>query len=160
MLGSQRHERRFGEAQDDVSAPSLDAAKAALLAEGVEVFRVDDDTIQLAQRVRSHLMDAGVAVRVGDDPAVLFTVRVQSSDFPGVGADDMFVKVREAIAEMAAARGFSESDSHRRRIVDPVDASRVLDVWYELTFEKPLLDVTRLRDDVRWALGVGKCVGY
>ena len=160
MLGSQRHERRFGEVQDPVSAPSLDAAKAALLGQGVEVFRVDNGTIQLATRVRSHLMDAGVSVQLGEAAAVQFTVRAQSSDFPGVGADDMFVKVREAVADKAAARGFNESGSHRRRILDPVDTSLVLDVWYELTFSKPLVDATRLLDDVRWALGVGKCIGY
>jgi hypothetical protein len=139
---------------------TLEAARGALSAHGVEVFRVEDEMIQLATRVRSHLMDGGVAIHIGANPSVQFTVRAQSSDFPGVGADEMFAKVREAIDELASARGFSESATHRRRILDPVDGSHVLDIWYELTFQKPLGDSATLLDDVRWALGVGKCVGY
>jgi hypothetical protein len=121
---------------------------------------VEEEMIQLATRVRSHLMDAGVALHVGTAPSLQFTVRAQSSDFPGVTADEMFAKVREAVDEIASARGFLESATHRRRILDPVDGSHVLDVWYELTFRKPLGDSQTLLEDVRWALGVDKCVGY
>jgi hypothetical protein len=147
-----------GAGQDDVSAPSLEATRAAILANGIEVFRVKDDAIQLAQRVRMHLMDAGVSINFGKPPRIDFTVRVQNSDFPGVAADEMFNKVRRAIAERAQAHGFEESDSRCRKIHNPVDASAVLDVWYELTFSKPALELTQLMDDVRWALGVSKCI--
>jgi hypothetical protein len=145
---------------ENAAISTLEAARGALVAHGVEVFRVEDETIQLATRVRSHLMDAGVTIHVGASPSVQFTVRAQSSDFPGVGADEMFAKVREAVDELASARGFHESATHRRRILDPVDGSHVLDVWYELTFRKSLGDSATLLDDVRWALGVDKCVGY
>lgn len=147
-------------AADDAAISTLEAARGTLVAHGVEVFRVEDEVIQLATRVRSHLMDAGVALHVGSAPSLQFTVRAQSSDFPGAGADEMFAKVREAMDEVANARGFCESATHRRRILDPVDGSHVLDVWYELTFRKPVGDGATLLDDVRWALGVGKCIGY
>lgn len=147
-------------ALDHAAVSTLEAARGTLVAHGVEVFRVEDEMIQLATRVRSHLMDAGVAIHVGGAPSVQFTVRAQSSDFPGVAADEMFAKVREAVDVVASARGFRESATHRRRILDPVDGSHVLDVWYELTFRKPLGDGATLLDDVRWALGVDKCVGY
>jgi hypothetical protein len=147
-----------GAGQDDLSAPSLDATRAALLGNGIEVFRVKDGAIQLAQRVRSHLMDAGVSVNCGAHANVLFTVRAQNSDFPGTSAEEMFGKVRKEIATRAQAQGFAESDSRCRQIQDPVDALHILDVWYELTFSKPTQDLTQLLADVRWALDVSKCI--
>jgi hypothetical protein len=147
-----------GAGQDDVSAPSLDATRAAILANGIEVFRVKDDAIQLAQRVRSHLMDAGVSVSCGMQAHVLFTVRAQNSDFPGTSAEEMFSKVRREVATRAQAQGFAETDSRCRQVHDPVDASHILDVWYELTFSKPTQDLAQLMVDVRWALAVSKCI--
>jgi hypothetical protein len=147
-----------GAGQDDVSAPSLEATRAAILAHGIEVFRVKDDTIQLAQRVRSHLMDAGVSVSFGKQTRTHFTVRVQNSDFPGTAADEMFSKVRKEIAERAQTHGFDETDSRCRKIHDPVDDTHILDVWYELTFSKPTHELAQLMDDVRWALSVSKCI--
>jgi hypothetical protein len=147
-----------GAGQDDVNVPSLEATRAAIVANGIEVFRVKDEAIQLAQRVRSHLMDAGVSVSFNKTPRIHFTVRVQNSDFPGTSADEMFSKVRKEIAERAQTHGFDESDSRCRKIHDPVDNTHVLDVWYELTFSKPALELTQLMEDVRWALSVSKCV--
>jgi hypothetical protein len=66
--------------------------------------------------------------------------------------------VRAAIGELARAHGFSESDARPRDIRDPVDHSRLLDVWHELTFVKQLAAHDSLIDDVRWALGLPKCV--
>jgi hypothetical protein len=141
-----------------MSAPSLEAARAAIVENGIEVFRVKDETIQLAERVRSHLMDASVAVRFGARPCIQFIVRAQNSDFPGTNAEEMFTKVRHSTATPAQAHGFDESDSRCRPVHDPVDDSRVLDVWYELTFSKETQDLTQLLDDLRWALTVAKCV--
>ena len=151
-------QRPAGVSQVTVSAPSLEAARAAIVESGIEVFRVKGDTIQLAERVRSHLMDAGVSVCFGERPRIEFTVRVQNSDFPGTAAEEMFNKVRHSTASRAQSRGFSEFDSRCRPVHDPVDNARVLDVWYELTFAKDTHDLEQLMDDVRWALRVTKCV--
>lgn len=136
---------------------TLDGVRSALLEAGLEVFRVEEQAVHLAQRVRSHLMDAGVRVRCARQLAVDVTVRAQRSDFPSEAPDALFARVRAAVSDDAAAQGFIESDARPREIRDPVDNSRLLDVWYELTFSK---DTTResLVDDVRWALRLGKCV--
>jgi hypothetical protein len=160
MLACVHHERRFGAGRDEVSVPSLEVAKAAIKAQGVEVFRVEGQSIQLAERVRSHLMDAGVSVHFGEEPNVQFTVRAQTSDFPTVVGDEMFEKVRTQLAGQAQERGFVESERRCRPIHDPVDAARVLDIWYELTFSKAFHDLNELLSDVRWACSVSKCVGY
>ena len=142
------------------SSDLLELTRAALLAHGIEVFRVDGSTIQLAVRVRHHLMDAGVSVCLEPDTHVQLTVRAQGSDHPGVAASQVFGKVRDAISNAAAARGFYERTSQCREIRDPGDEASILDLWYELTFAKPARDTSDLLDDVTWALGVPKCIDY
>jgi hypothetical protein len=140
-----------------VNPLSLESVRNALLEAGLEVFRVEEQAVHLAERVRSHLMDAGVRVRCARELAVDVTVRAQSSDFPSDAADMLFARVRSAVAENANARGFQETDARPREILDPMDDSRLLDVWYELTFSKDASQSTLL-DDVRWALRLPKCV--
>jgi hypothetical protein len=141
-----------------VGLTSLDETRAALIAHGIEVSRVEQGVIALAVRVRSHLMDAGVSVQVEPAPEVQFTVRAQGSDFPGKSDAQLFAKVREAADHSAHAHGFSESGQQSRELLDPGDASRVLDTWYELTYAKPVSNAEDLLIDVRWALSVPKCV--
>jgi hypothetical protein len=140
-----------------VTPMTLESVRNALLEAGLEVFRVEEQAVHLAERVRSHLMDAGVRVRCARPLAVDVTVRAQRSDFPSDAEGALFTRVRAAVSDDAAARGFIEADARPREIRDPVDDSRLLDVWYELTFTK---DVSResLVDDVRWALRLSKCV--
>jgi hypothetical protein len=148
---------------DATSLPSLltlERAQAALVARGVDILRVDANEVALAKRVRSHLMDAGVSVQLGAEPNVRFIVRAQSSDFPGTGAKQLYEKVRGEISASARAQGFEEVAQHPREVRDPGDASRVLDVWYELTYAKPLHDADTWLDDIRWAMNVSKCIGY
>jgi hypothetical protein len=142
------------------NAPTLADARKAIADQGLEFFRIEGELIHLATRVRSHLMDASVSLRFGVQPCVSFTVRAQSSDFPGASGADMFEKVRSAISANALARGFSEIEEHSRQVQDPVDHARILDVWYELTFSKEFHDLDNMLDDVRWSLSVSKCVGY
>jgi hypothetical protein len=140
--------------------PTIERAKAALIERGVDIFRVEATEIALAKRVRSHLMDAGVSVQFAPDPNVRFIVRAQSSDFPGAGATQLYDKVRTEIAAEARAQGFEEVAKQPREVRDPGDASRILDVWYELTFAKPVHDADTWLDDIGWAMNVSKCVGY
>jgi hypothetical protein len=136
---------------------SLESVRSALLEAGLDVFRVDTDAVHLAERVRSHLMDAGVRVRYSRQLGVDVTVRSQRSDFPTDSADQSFARVRKAVATSAEARGFKETSARAREILDPVDDTTVLDVWYELTFSKDAASAS-LIDDVRWALALAKCV--
>lgn len=154
------HEPRFGPVTTRQSLPTLERARAALTARGVDIFRVEAAEIALAKRVRSHLMDAGVSVCFAPEPNVRFIVRAQSSDFPGVSAKQLYDKVREEVAAQARAHGFEEIAERPREVRDPGDASRVLDIWYELTFAKPVRDAESWLDDIRWAMSVSKCVGY
>jgi hypothetical protein len=105
-------------------------------------------------------MDAGVSVHLLPEPNVRFTVRAQGTDYPGVSASKMFAHVREAVASTAAEHGFGELHTHCREIRDPGDDSRVLDLWFELTFSKPTPDLGTLLAAVTWAISVAKCVGY
>jgi len=136
---------------------NLESVRGALLEAGLEVFRVQEQSVHLAERVRSHLMDAGVRVRCARELGVDVTVRVQSSDFPTEAPDALFDRVRGAVGAAANSNGFRETEARPREIRDPVDASRLLDVWYELTFSKEASQQTLL-EDVRWALRLPKCV--
>lgn len=160
MLVSANHERRFGAVTTANVLPTLDHAKAALVSRGVAIFRIEAGEIALAKRVRSHLMDAGVSVQLSPEPNVRFIVRAQSSDFPGASAKQLYDKVRGEVAADAHAQGFQEVAHQPREVRDPGDATRVLDVWYELTFAKPVRDADSWLDDIGWAMNVSKCVGY
>ena len=54
----------------------------ALQEAGVEVYNIDGTEFQIAERIRLHLMDSGVRVRVDDGLCVRFTARAQQSDAP------------------------------------------------------------------------------
>jgi hypothetical protein len=125
----------------------------------MEIYRAEAQEIQIAERVRLHIMDSGVRVRLGDFAAVAFTARSQKSDFPNARPDDLFEKVRGLIGTAASPRGYVEAGASTVEVKDPVDESRVLDVWHEITYEKPAGDVQAIVDEVRWALEIEKYVG-
>jgi hypothetical protein len=141
-----------------VTVLDFEVVKTAVLEAGFEVFRAKGDTIQLAERVRSHLMDAHVAVRIADAATISFIVRSQRSDFPGDDSEELFARVRRAVADKARQNGFEESAAASRAINDPVDDGRVLDVWHELTFSKSTQDLKQLVADLQCALDMPKCV--
>jgi hypothetical protein len=138
---------------------TLDGVRNALVGAGFEVFRAGDDTIQLAQRVRSHLMDAGVSVQVTEHAVLSFVVRTQRVDFPSATPAELFERIRAAVGGEATQHGFAESHAASRELLDPGDATRVLDLWHELTFSKPMSDEAALLADLRWALALPKYVG-
>jgi hypothetical protein len=141
-----------------VSAFTLDRLKQAMVDAGLEIYRTNGSEIRVAERVRVHLMDSGVAISLQSSARVHVTIRGQRSDFPGASADDLFAKVRNAMRSSIEAQGFREVNAATREITDPVDADHVLDVWHELTFAKDIEAVDAMIEDVRWALRVPKCV--
>ena len=138
--------------------PPEESVQRALAAAGIEIYRARGGEILIAERVRVHLMDSGVRVVVGATPSVRVIVRSQRSDFPTASSTDLFSKVRDAMAPLVATRGFVEILADARQITDPVDANHVLDVWHELTYEKAAPHVDAIVEEVRWALGLAKCV--
>jgi hypothetical protein len=142
-----------------VSSADLKQVKEELMKAGVEIYRTRPPSeIQVAERVRLHIMDSGVRVLLGDSLVVCFTARTQRSDFPSVSPDQLFAKVREAVGATALERGYEEHAHQTVEVKDPMDDQRVLDTWHEVTYTKALPDVAAALEEVRWALGVEKYV--
>jgi len=142
-----------------VIKPDLLALKQALVDAGVEIYRAREAEIQVAERVRFHIMDSGVRVLLPPPSlTVAFTARSQRSDFPKMTPEDLFEKVRRSVGGAASERGYEEASAKTIDVTDPVDAQKVLDVWHEVTYAKPVEDTTQIVDEVRWALEVEKYV--
>jgi hypothetical protein len=137
---------------------TLEALSEAVVKAGLEIYRADPSEIRIAERVRMHLMDSGVAIALAPAPRVLVTVRVQRSDFPMASERELFETVRTALRDSTQARGYDEANAAARDIVNPGDASDVLDVWHELTYQKAIGDLAMLISELQWALTVPKCV--
>ena len=138
--------------------PQLQPIKEALVDAGIEIYRASDTEIQIAERVRLHIMDSGVRLQVGLPIRVLFTARSQKSDFPNEAPEHLFGRVRQAIGDTAGRRGYVEASADTVEVKDPVDQSRILDVWHEVTYEKVIEESDDAIDEVRWALAVEKYV--
>lgn len=141
-----------------MSKPDLQRVKQALVDAGLEIYRTKEEEIQVAERVRLHIMDSGVRVRILDPILVRFTARSQRSDFPNAQPNDLFDKVRGSIGQQASPRGYIEAEATTVEVKDPVDDQKILDVWHEVTYEKPMDDEQALIEEVRWALDVEKYV--
>jgi hypothetical protein len=137
---------------------TIQSIQQALASAGVEIYRTDEHELQIAERIRLHIMDSGVRVVVQDGLAVQFTARTQRSDAPSAQSDELFRRVREEVGERAGSRGYLESNAEVVEVKDPVDEARVLDVWHEVTYRKPLQAVDDAVAEVRWALELEKYV--
>lgn len=126
--------------------------KKLLIAEGFEIYRTLGDRVVLADRVRDNLiMDSGVsAVTNNEGLAVRFVVRAQSCDFPGESSESLFAHARRT-ASAATGNGYEEIAASVVPIHDPGDRERVLDTWYEVTFERPVADAATLMAELRAA---------
>jgi hypothetical protein len=133
--------------------------KETLVGAGIEVYRTRPTEIHVAERVRLHIMDSGIRVLLADGVAVSFTARSQRSDFPeDAQPEQLFARVRSTIGASAEARGYVESWSGTTQVRDPVDDTKVLDVWHEVTWIKKTPDPAQVLDEVRWALGLERYV--
>ena len=151
----------FGSMADesqDVSKPDIEPVKQALLGARVEIYRSTDEEIQIAERVRFHIMDSGVRVQLTGKPRVLFTARSQRSDFPNADPTDLFSRVRSHVGHQATKRGYFESGARSVDVNDPVDETRILDVWHEVTYAKDATSIDEVVEEVQWALSVEKYV--
>ncbi|MDD9947760.1 MAG: hypothetical protein OXU20_42355 [Myxococcales bacterium] len=137
---------------------SIETIAGSLTQAGIEIYRRSSDRIQIAERVRMHLMDSGVSVSIAEPPTVQYAVRCQRSDFPTNDASDLFERVRTASAPAARDAGFVEVGARTRTITDPMDDSRVLDTWLEVLFERAISESDELTSIVTWALSQPKYV--
>lgn len=149
---------RFNACHGGEATLSIQEIQQALADAGVEIYRTDDRELQIAERVRLHIMDSGVRLVVAGELAVQFTARTQRSDAPSAQSDELFRRVREEIGGQAGERGYEESGAEIVEVKDPVDDARVLDVWHEVTYRKNIQALDDAIAEVRWALGLEKYV--
>ncbi len=140
-----------------MSGTDLQAVKRELVKAGLEIYRTRPLELEIAERVRLHIMDSGIRVR--NDLKVVFTVRTQRSDFgAGISTDQLFEKVRAAIGQQAIDRGYVEEAAHTVDVKDPMDDTRVLDTWHEVVYMKDAGHLDGVVEEVQWALSVEKFV--
>lgn len=137
----------------------LRSLKKALQHAGFEVYRARGDTVELAERIRLHIMDAGVYIVLSNPPQVRFIARCQRSDFPAAEPDQLFDRVRTAVAPPADERGFREIDTRTHQVRDPVDEDKILDTWHEVVFARSSHDLDDLISATRWAMETEKYIG-
>lgn len=116
------------------------------------MFRVLGSEVIIADRVRDNLiLDSGVAAVCGTNYSVRVVARAQASDHPTDSEPQMFERVRK-VGNAAVESGYAETQTAVVPVPDPVDATRSLDTWYEVTYERPGLDLTALIGELRRAL--------
>lgn len=122
--------------------------KRALVSAGFEVFRVRDDEVHLAERQNVQLMEAGVRVRAGSSPRVLVVARAQRNDAPSMSESALYETIRARNAGLIAS-GYREVAAGSREIRSVSNADHVLDVWYEVSFERPIASLEEAVEEVR-----------
>lgn len=139
-----------------MSSIDLQQVKQELIDAGLEIYRTKPSELEIAERVRLHIMDSGVRVR--SDLSVVFTARSQRSDFPSVDPESLFEKVRSTIGPQASERGYAEEAAQTVDVRDPMDDQRVLDTWHEVVYVKNADELAKVVEEVRWALGLDRYI--
>ncbi len=142
-------------AADALTIPEI---QQALSDAGLEIYQTGAEALHIAERVRLHLMDSGVRVATEDGLGIWFTARAQRSDAPSAASDELFERVRSEVGRSASDRGYRETEAEVVEVKDPVDDSRVLDVWHEITYLKRVHAIDEVVDEVRWALDLDKYI--
>jgi hypothetical protein len=133
--------------------------KQSLVAGGLEVYRTTGAEVRLAERPRENLiLDSGVKV-LFEDPQLLVTVvfRAEKTSHPDLRDTGIFSRVAMN-ALIAQDRGFVETDRALKRIEDPSNPGRLLDIFYEITMVKRCDDMASALDLVRFALSLERAV--
>ena len=148
-----------GEEKPQLAGPGIEAIKRELQSAGIEVYRVRENVIEIAERVRFHIMDSGIRVVAQVPIEVRFSARSQKSGNPDLDDDALFGLVRDALSGAASEQGFVEEGTSSQRVTDPSDPNRVLDVWYEVRFVRHVTDPAEVAGLVRWILTVERFIG-
>ena len=130
--------------------------KKALQQAGFDVYRARGDEVHLAERPRENLiLEAGVVVLGGESLGVRLTVRAEKVSFPGE-SDDALIDRARGTAAAALARGFVETATTVRSMMDPGDSTHVLDTWFEVSLVKRVESFEELVTEARFALQLEK----
>src|SRR5258706_5233270 len=134
-----------------ITPPQL---KKALVSAGFQVFRTLGDEIVLAERVRENLiMDSGVRVRVGEPLQVRVIFKAQRGNFPGEDDSHLFERARK-LAESARSKGFAEVGHTVSPVLDPTDAERTLDTFFEVMLEKSVPSLEVALEEVKFVFSL------
>jgi hypothetical protein len=130
--------------------------KKALVDAGFEIFRWRGEDIVLAERPRENLiMDSGVRLRISEPLEVRVVFRAQKADFPNEDDSRLFERAR-TLAQPALSNGFVEVESAVTHVMDPSDAARTLDTFYEITYSKTAPAFDRALVTLRFAIALEK----
>jgi hypothetical protein len=122
------------------------------------VFRVLGSQVVLADRVRENLiMDSQVSIVCGEHLNLRVVLRAQAADYPEESSEQLFERAR-ALGTAPRELGFDEVQTAVVPISDPVETDRTLDTWYEVTYEKPGLQLPELLGALPSALNFRKVV--
>lgn len=130
--------------------------KRALVATGLEVFRVRGNEVHLAERQNLHLMEARVQVAGGAEPAVTVVLHAQRSDAPKSSPEALLDLVRGR-AEALKQDGYEEVDAKPREICSVNDGA-VLDVWYEVTLRRGVASLDEAVSEAQRVIAVERYV--
>ena len=130
--------------------------KKALVATGLEVFRVRGNEVHLAERQNLHLMEARIQVAGGGAPAVTVVLHAQRSDAPEMDPGSLLDVVRER-AETLTKNGYEEVEAKPREICSVNDGA-VLDVWYEVTLRRGVGSLDEAVHEAQRAIAVDRYV--
>lgn len=131
--------------------------KRSLVTAGLEVFRTRGDEVHLAERQNVQLMDSGVRVRGGASPLITVVMRAQRNDAPTLDSDAMFDAVRARAAGLRAA-GYDEVTSASREIRSVSDPEHLLDVWFEVTWQRAVASNEEAVAEARRAIATERYV--
>ncbi len=112
--------------------------KKALISAGFEVYRTKSEEIMLADRVRDNLiLDSGVRVSAtaAGQIRVNLVMGIRHTQYPGENEQALFERVRRLAGPLLTA-GFSEMGTGQSPVTDPSDASKTLDIFFDVTFGK------------------------
>lgn len=137
--------------------PTVKDLKRALIDAGMEVFRVRDDEVHLAERQNVQLMEAGVRARIGGSARVSVVARAQRNDAPSLSEGAAFELVRQRLSALRDA-GYTEVSAASRELRSVSDPNHVLDVWYEVTFERSVGSLEEAVAETKRALAAERYV--
>jgi hypothetical protein len=145
---------------------SVQELKRLLVASGLEIYRTRPDAVHLAERPRDNqILDAGISVGFADAARgaesgyeLRVVMRCQRSDFPREEVEALFARVRMLAADSLVARGFAEVETREQHMLDPGDATKTLDTWYEIVFVHRVADLDAAVAEAKHALGQDKFV--
>jgi hypothetical protein len=112
--------------------------KKALVSAGFEVYRTKSDEIMLADRVRDNLiLDSGVRVsaNAANEVRVNLVMGIRHTQYPGENEQALFERVRRLAGPLLDA-GFVEIGTGQSPVTDPSDATKTLDIFFDVTFGK------------------------